>query len=29
LRTLSSREPEPQAKSSTLSSRFFSPVLGS
>jgi hypothetical protein len=26
---LSSREPEPQAKSSTLSSRFFSPVLGS
>jgi hypothetical protein len=29
LRTLSSSEPEPQAKSSTLSSRFFVPVFGS
>ena len=28
LRTLSSSEPEPQAKSSTLSSCFFLPVFG-
>jgi hypothetical protein len=28
LRTLSSSEPEPQAKSSTLASRFFLPVFG-
>ncbi len=29
LRTFSSSEPEPQAKSITLSSRFFLPVFGS
>jgi hypothetical protein len=28
-RTFSSSEPDPQAKSSTFSSRFFVPVLGS